>query len=80
MSTKQKPDELNDVAVADRRTQSCEEPDSADWETIVLRRMADRVKSLSDDPLSPSQPSRDLGWEEAALLALRRRIRHLESK
>jgi len=35
---------------------------------------------LSDDAESPVDPSHDHGWEDAALLTLRRRIRDLESK
>jgi hypothetical protein len=78
MSSKQKPDELHRVAIEDRHAPSRDDSDAADWETIVLRRMADRVNSLSGGPDSLADPSRDHGWEQAALLALRRRVRQLK--
>jgi hypothetical protein len=49
-----------------------------DWETIVLKRVERHVESLSDDASSQSEPRNESGWEEAALLALRRRIRDLK--
>jgi hypothetical protein len=53
---------------------------SPNWETIVLQRMAGRVKSLSHEPPPGAITDRDGGWEAAALLALKRRMRDLPSK
>jgi hypothetical protein len=51
-----------------------------DWEMIVLQRMAERVKSLSGGPADGTSTGSDGNWEEAALLALRRRMNDLPSK
>ena len=51
-----------------------------DWEMIVLQRMAERVKSLSGGPADGKSTGSDGNWEEAALLALRRRMNDLPSK
>jgi hypothetical protein len=53
---------------------------STDWETIVLKRVERHVESLSRDPNSALDPTNEPGWEAAALLALRRRIRDLKAE
>jgi hypothetical protein len=56
-------------------------PDGAatDWETIVLKRVKRHVESLSTDTASsPGTPDAS-GWEQTALLALRRHIRDRKS-
>jgi hypothetical protein len=49
-----------------------------DWETKVLRRMERRIESLTapDSPEPRSLP--ELGWEEASLLALERRVKTMK--
>ncbi len=74
----QKTNELDQVPGTDRRDRPRGTLDSDSWETIVLRRVAQRVKSLSGDAESATVDGQDHGWEEAALLALRRRVRELE--
>jgi hypothetical protein len=73
-------EDSNRDACIERREQPRAEADTTDWETITLRRVARHVESLSGDPDSPVDPSHDCGWEEAALLALRRRIRDFKSE
>jgi hypothetical protein len=53
---------------------------STNWETIVLKRVERHVESLSGDTNSQSDTPNPSGWEEAALLALRRRIRDLKAE
>jgi hypothetical protein len=52
---------------------------ATDWETIVLKRVERHVESLSGDTNSCVDTPNPSGWEEAALLALRRRIRDLKA-
>jgi len=78
VTVKQKTSEPDQVPVADRRDQPRGSLDSDSWETIVLRRVARRVESLSNDAESAAGGPQDHGWEQAALLALRRRVRELE--
>jgi len=78
VTVKQKTSEPDQVPVADRRDQQRGSLDSDSWETIVLRRVARRVESLSSDAESATGDPQDHGWEQAALLALRRRVRELE--
>ena len=73
-----KPTESNRDAPVERRGQSRGEVGSTDWETIVLKRVERHVESLSGDPNSQLDARNESGWEEAALLALRRRIRDLK--
>jgi hypothetical protein len=73
-----KPTESNCDAPVERRGQSRGEVGSTDWETIVLKRVERHVESLSGDPNSQLDALNESGWEEAALLALRRRIRDLK--
>jgi hypothetical protein len=78
--SKQKPENSGRGARIERRLQARESADSTDWETIVLRRVARRVTSLTGDPNTQLDPSDDRGWEESALLALRRGVRELKSE
>jgi hypothetical protein len=77
MTVKQKTGQPDQVLVADRRDQPPGSLDSDSWETIVLRRVARRVESLSSVAESAAGDPQDHGWEQAALLALRRRVREL---
>lgn len=72
------PTKSNCDAPVERRGQSRGEVGSTDWETIVLKRVERHVESLSGDPDSQLGTGNESGWEEAALLALRRRIRDLK--
>jgi hypothetical protein len=51
-----------------------------DWEMIVLQRMAERVRTLSGRPADGNSKGSNGNWEDAALLALRRRMNDLPSK
>jgi hypothetical protein len=79
MPEQKKPGESNRDAPVDRRRHPRGGLESTDWETIVLKRVARHVDSLSGGGNSPSDPMNGPGWEQAALLALRRRISELKS-
>jgi len=70
----------DDGARVERRRQPRDVATPPDWEMIVLQRMAGRVKSLSGEPVPGISMGNDGSWEEAALLALRRRMNDLKSK
>jgi hypothetical protein len=72
--------ESNPDAPVERRGQPREDVGSTDWETIVLKRVERHVESLSGDTNSCVDAPNPSGWEEAALLALRRRIRDLKAE
>lgn len=78
MTVKQKTSPSEQAPAPDRRDQSRGAVDPDSWETIVLRRVAQRVESLSGEAEAATGPAADHGWEEAALLALRRRVRELK--
>ena len=67
-------------APVERRGQPRGDVGSTDWETIVLKRVERHVESLSVDTKSSVDAPNQSGWEEAALLALRRRIRGLKAE
>jgi hypothetical protein len=75
-----KPTESNGDTPVERRGQPREDVGSPNWETIVLKRVERHVESLSRDTSSCVDTPNPSGWEEAALLALRRRIRDLKDK
>ena len=50
-----------------------------DWETKVVRRIARHVSLLPGDHVAQVDASNKVGWERAALVALRRRMRGPES-
>jgi hypothetical protein len=50
------------------------------WETKVLKRVERHVESLTVSPTSGSDALNEVGWEEASLLALRRRVADLHSE
>ena len=72
--------ESNGDAPVERRGQPREDAGSTDWETIVIKRVERHVESLSGDTNSCLDARNQPGWEEAALLALRRRIRDLKAE
>jgi hypothetical protein len=51
-----------------------------DWETKVLKRVERHVESLLAKPTSGTDTPDEVGWEEASLLALRRRVADLNSR
>ncbi|HSG82159.1 MAG TPA: hypothetical protein VLC48_07915 [Gemmatimonadota bacterium] len=51
-----------------------------DWETKVLKRVERHVESVARQSACGVAPVQKLGWEEASLLALRRRLGSLESE
>lgn len=80
MPKQKQPTESNSDALVERRGQPRENVGSTDWETIVLKRVERHVESLSGEPTSCVDAPNQSGWEEAALLALRRRIRDLKAE
>ena len=75
-----KPAESTCDEPVERRGQPRGEEGSTDWETIVLKRVERHVESLSSNSGSQRDAPDPPGWEEAALLALRRRIRNLKAE
>jgi hypothetical protein len=51
-----------------------------DWEAKVLKRIERHVESLAANPTAQVDPRNGHGWEEASILALRRRVGHREFK
>jgi hypothetical protein len=47
-----------------------------DWEAKVLKRVEHHVESLSANPAAQADTLNGHGWEEASILALRRRVGH----
>ena len=80
MPKQTKPTESSSDVLVERRGQPREDVVAADWETIVLKRVERHVESLSSDANSRVDAPNQSGWEEAALLALRRRIRDLKTE
>ena len=80
LTKRRKPAAAVDLERAERRRQPRDLESPPNWETIVLQRMAGRVRSLSGEPTPGAAADGDGGWEEAALLALRRRMQGLQSK
>lgn len=80
MPKQKQPTESNSDALVERRGQPREDVGSTDWETIVLKRVERHVESLSGESTSCVDAPNQSGWEEAALLALRRRIRDLKAE
>jgi len=74
LSDRQSAKESPGSARVERRLHARGTVDSRDWETKVVRRVERHVESLSGKPRSQSDAPDAKGWEEAALLALRRRI------
>jgi len=74
------PGASDDGGRVERRQQRRDLETPPDWEMIVLQRMAERVKSLSGESVPGKSIGSDGSWEEAALLALRRRIKDLPAK
>ena len=66
-------------APIERRGQPRGDEGATDWETIVLKRVERHVESLSGGTKSCVDAPNQSGWEEAALLALRRRIRDFKA-
>ena len=80
MPKQKKLTDSNHDAPIERRGQPREDAGATDWETIVLKRVERHVESLSGDTKSCVDAPNSSGWEEAALLALRRRIRDLKAE
>ena len=80
MPKQKQPTESDGDALVERRGQPREAVGSTDWETIVLKRVERHVESLSGESPSCVDAPNPSGWEEAALLALRRRIRDLKAE
>jgi hypothetical protein len=80
MRKAQYPEGSTDRDRIERRRQPRDPRASVGWETIVLQRMAARVRSSTSEPGPGAQTTTDGGWEEAALRALQRRIEDLESQ
>jgi hypothetical protein len=62
------------------RRQKLREPQApADWEQIVMQRMAGRIKSLTSDATAGAEGPGG-GWEDTVVRRLQRRIQELDSK
>jgi hypothetical protein len=70
---------MNERDPVERRRQPRDPRAPLDWETIVMQRMAGRIESLSNG-LARAQSLTDGGWENAALRALQRRMKDLDSR
>jgi hypothetical protein len=79
LDNRPEPAGADDVERIERRRQPRDSQTPPNWEAIVLKRMAGRVRSLSGEPALGTASDGDGGWEEAALLALRRRMKDLDS-
>lgn len=63
----------------ERRRQPRDPNARVDWESIVVGRMASRVKSLAEERARGERPAAADDWEEVVLRALRRRVEDLEA-
>lgn len=63
----------------ERRKRPRDPDTSPDWEQIVLQRVAGHVRSLQEHPSHDREGSASGRWEDAALQALRKRLRDLDS-
>jgi len=72
--SRQRPKESDHGAASERRRQPRGDVDPMDWETKVLRRVERHVESLVPETDVLADTLIKAGWEEAPLLALRRRI------
>lgn len=77
---RREPGPSEDGARVERRRHRRDAETPPDWEMIVLQRMAERVKSLSSEPVRETSTGSDGNWEEAALLTLRRRMKDIRAK
>lgn len=80
VSHHKKPTTSNRDGSTERRGQARGAGGGADWETIVLKRVERHVESLSPDPAAIQGVAHEASWEDAALLALRRRLRDLKAE
>jgi len=80
MPDRKEPEKSDCDPPIERRQQPRKDANPMDWETIALRRVERHVERLSGDLVSPSGVRTEAGWEEAPLLALRRRIRDLKAE
>jgi hypothetical protein len=63
----------------ERRQKPRDPQASADWEQIVMQRMAGRIKSLTSDATAGAEGPGG-GWEDTVVRRLQRRIQELDSK
>jgi len=63
----------------ERRQKPREPQASADWEQIVMQRMAGRIKSLTSDATTAAEAPGG-GWEDTVVRRLQRRMQELDSK
>lgn len=74
-----KPEESNYDTPVERRSRPRGAVDLMDWETKVVARIGRHVDLLLADSNSQVDTLSQLGWEQASLLALRRRMRDRKS-
>jgi len=77
---RQHPKATTDGEHVERRRQPRDQQAPANWEQIVLQRMAGRIKSLTSDAARGATAAVDGGWESAVLHKLQRRMQELDSK
>lgn len=63
----------------ERRQQPRDPQAPADWEQIVMQRMARRIKALSSNTTTPAE-TQGGGWEDTVVRRLQRRMQELDSK
>jgi hypothetical protein len=78
VSRRQRSAEAADRELIERRRRRRDPATPVGWETIVLQRVAARVKSLGGGPASGVETTAGSDWERAAVRALQRRVQDLE--
>jgi|GEM_PF-1606874 len=78
MPRPQGPAQTVDRARIERRRQRRDPAVPVGWETIVLQRMAARVRSLASGPVPGGETHAGSDWERTAVRALQRRVQELE--
>jgi hypothetical protein len=63
----------------ERRQQPRDPETPADWEQIVMQRMAGRIKSLTSNTTAATEAPAG-GWEDTVVRRLHRRMQELDSK
>lgn len=79
MPAEDRPKGQSTTAFPERRRQPRSEVDPMDWESKVLSRIQRRVTSLVTAEGAGPESTPELGWEEASLIVLQRRVGTLKS-
>lgn len=79
-SDRMDPDDTESRNHVERRKRPRPGDDSSNWEAIALRRVAERVQSLSRDGRSAAGEFVAESWEDAAVRVLERHLRGQQSR